>query len=173
MFEREREAVQLRHAEGARDMATVRELFLEYARSLPFDLCFQNFDEELAALPGIYASPHGALLLAEAGNEAAGVVGLRPLDHAACEMKRLYVRPQWRRRDLGRRLTVAVIDEARRLGFQVMRLDTHESLTTAIALYRRLGFREIAPYYSTGGPSGLHYFELDLNATHSAQEAGG
>lgn len=146
---------------GPADLATVRDLFLEYARSLSFDLCFQNFDQELSELPGKYAPPGGCILLAEGEGRVLGVVALRPLDAPACEMKRLYVRPEARGLGLGARLARAVIDEARRIGYAVLRLDTHESMREAIGLYRTLGFRDIPSYAGNPAP-GLHYFELPI-----------
>lgn len=142
-------------------MDEVRDLFLEYGRSLNFDLCFQGFEQELARLPGCYAEPAGCILLAVDGDESAGVVALRPLEAGICEMKRLYVRPRWRGRDVGGRLARAVVGEGRRLGYRAMRLDTHDSMQAAIALYRGLGFREIPRYYDNPLP-GIHYFELRL-----------
>ncbi|MDJ0951417.1 MAG: GNAT family N-acetyltransferase [Alphaproteobacteria bacterium] len=154
----------IREAHGAADLAEVRELFLEYARSLNFSLCFQGFDEELESLPGRYAPPRGRLLLAEVGGKYAGGVGLRPVDRPdACEMKRLYVRPDFRGLKLGRRLAEAVIGVAREIGYQEMVLDTIESMEEAGALYQSLGFREIAPYYDNP-LEGVHYFGLDLLA---------
>src|SRR5438045_9242788 len=113
-------------AEWPEHIASARELFLEYAQSLGFSLCFQSFDEELATLPGKYAPSKGALLLAYVDGEAAGCVALRPLDkdERACEMKRLYVRPDFRRHHLGRALVNRIVDEARRIGYARMRLDT-------------------------------------------------
>jgi len=144
------------------DIEIARELFVEYARSLDFSLCFQGFDKELAGLPGDYAPPDGALLLAVADGEAVGIVALRPLGSGACEMKRLYVRPKWRGHDIGARLAHAIIAAARKTGYRVMRLDTIESMTTAMALYRALGFREIQAYYSGNPLPAVRYFELDL-----------
>lgn len=157
-------------AASAADLEQVRRLFLDYARSLGFSLCFQGFDEELATLPGKYAEPKGTILLAEADSQAIGVVALRPLavdrynPPGTCEMKRLYVDPAWRGRALGRTLTQAIIDAARERGYRRMHLDTIESMSTAIALYRALGFREIAPYYDNP-LEGAHYFALELPAT--------
>src|SRR5216684_1187421 len=118
------------------DVEEVRALFHEYAMSLPFALDFQDFDDELAGLPGAYAPPRGALLLAR----GAGCVGLRPIDETSCEMKRLYVRPSARGTGLGRRLAEAVVAEARRLGYAHMRLDTVPGMDSAQSLYERLGF---------------------------------
>jgi putative acetyltransferase len=124
-----------------------RSLFLEYGSSLGFSLCFQSFDEELKTLPGAYGPPSGRLLLARSAGLAAGCVALRKLEAGICEMKRLYVRPGDRGRGLGRLLVERVIAEARGIGYERMRLDTIESaMKDAFALYRRMGFEEIAPY---------------------------
>jgi len=154
-------SLQIREAGSPADLALIRELFLEYARSIEVDLCFQNFNQELATLPGRYAPPAGCLLLAFRENEAAGCVAVRGLEGGICEMKRLYMRPGFRRHGGGRLLAEAVIAAARRAGYRAMRLDTLSSMEAAIALYRSLGFRPIAPYYDN--PSGLAVFmELDL-----------
>lgn len=143
-------------------IAQARELFLEYAESLGFSLCFQNFDKELAALPGDYAPPEGRLLLVEYENQLAGCVALHALDPGICEMKRLYLRPQFRGKGLGRALAQRIIAEARQIGYQRMRLDTVEPvMKDAVAMYRRLGFKEIAPYCSNP-IAGALYLELQL-----------
>jgi ribosomal protein S18 acetylase RimI-like enzyme len=155
--------VKLRKAASAGDMESARRLFVDYATSLGFSLCFQNFDEELATLPGKYAPPSGEIILAEADGEAVGIVALRKLDSGVCEMKRLYVSPVQRGTGLGARLARAIIDAARAKGYGAMRLDTLESMAAAIALYQHLGFVEIAPYYNNPLP-GARYFELKLHA---------
>jgi ribosomal protein S18 acetylase RimI-like enzyme len=128
-------------------MEQIRGLFVEYASSLGFSLCFQSFDDELNNLPGAYGPPQGRLLLARHAGHAAGCIALRPLQTGICEMKRLYVRPANRGLGLGRILVERLIAEAQALGYERMRLDTIASaMKDAIALYRRMGFKEIAPY---------------------------
>jgi ribosomal protein S18 acetylase RimI-like enzyme len=152
----------IRHAHEGDALAGARQLFEEYAASLDISLCFQGFDEELSSLPGTYALPRGRLLLACRGNESAGCVALRPLEPDICEMKRLYVRPAYRSGGVGRLLTERVIHEAVTAGYRRMRLDTLPTMETALQLYRRLGFREIAPY--TANPlKGAVFLELQLN----------
>lgn len=129
------------------DLDAVRDLFLEYAGSLNFNLCFQDFESELEGLPGGYAPPAGTLLLARAEGEVAGCVGVRPLDGGRCEMKRLYVRPQYRGTKLGRRLAEQAIAFARGAGYARIALDTLPQMVAATRLYRDLGFTRCAPYY--------------------------
>jgi len=149
-------------AESVAQIAQARDLFLEYAKSLNFDLCFQSFDEELAGLPGGYAPPDGRLLLADYQGQLAGCVALHKLEVDICEMKRLYLRPQFRGKGIGRMLTEAVIAEARKIGYRRMRLDTVEPvMKDAVALYRRFGFREISPY-RVNPIAGALYMELQL-----------
>ena len=137
-------------------------MFLEYAHSLGFSLCFQDFDKELANLPGDYAPPNGRLLLAEYEGQLAGCVAVHKLEDGICEMKRLYVRPQFRRLKVGRALAESIIAEARSIGigYRRMRLDTVAPLmANAVSLYRQLGFQEIAPY-RTNPIEGALYMEL-------------
>jgi len=143
----------------------LRALFLEYARSLNVDLCFQDFEAELARLPGEYAAPRGALVWATVRGEMAGCCALRPLDNVdyanACEMKRLYVRPQYRGLGLGRRLVEAILDQARQAAYSCVLLDTLDDMEAARALYDDLGFEAIAPYYFNP-IAGAHYLKVEL-----------
>ena len=158
-------SIELRRADSVAQLGEAREVFREYAASLGIDLCFQNFDAELANLPGDYAAPAGQLLLAYVDGRLAGCGALRPLsdvDYAnACEMKRLFVRPGFRRFGLGRLLAQALLDEARRAGYSAMLLDTLDDMEAARELYASLGFEEIPPYYFNPIP-GAHYLKADL-----------
>lgn len=146
-------------------MDAVREIFLEYAQGLGVDLCFQEFDQELAGLPGEYAAPRGALLLATVDGSIAGCCALRPLDSAdypnAAEMKRLYVRNAFRGLGLGRRLAEATLDAARQAGYSCVLLDTLDDMEAARALYEDLGFADVPPYYHNP-IAGAHYLKADL-----------
>lgn len=142
-------------------LAAVRDLFLEYAGSLNFSLCFQDFETELEGLPGAYAPPRGTLLLAQSEGEAAGCIGVRPLDDGRCEMKRLYVRGQYRGSGLGRQLAERAISFAREAGYRSMLLDTLPQMERAVRLYRELGFARCAPYYDNT-PIGSSCLELKL-----------
>jgi putative acetyltransferase len=149
-------------AESPTQIALARELFLEYAKSLGFSLCFQNFDTELANLPGDYSPPDGRLLLVEYDGQIAGCVALHKLEEGICEMKRLYLRPDFRGKGLGRALANRIIAEARQIGYQRMRLDTVEPvMKDAVAMYRRIGFGEIPPYCNNP-IAGALYMELVL-----------
>lgn len=158
-------AFRLLQADTPELLQLARELLREYAASLHVDLCFQDFDAELAALPGDYAPPGGALLLAFADDALAGCGALRPLpdvDHAnACEMKRLFVRRAFRRFGLGRVLAQALIDRATSAGYSSMLLDTLDEMESARGLYATLGFEEVAPYYFNPIP-GAHYLKVSL-----------
>lgn len=147
----------------AADLAATAELFAGYAASLPVDLGYQDFDGELAALPGKYAPPAGELFLArDPAGGPLGCVGLRPLaDKGCCEMKRLFLLPAARGLGLGRALTEAVVDQARRRGYLELRLDTLATMTTAQALYEKMGFERIAPYYAPT-PPGTVFMALGL-----------
>jgi putative acetyltransferase len=149
-------------AECSAQVAQARELFQEYAQSLGVNLCFQNFEQELAGLPGHYAPPDGRLLLAEYDGQLAGCVALHKWDDGICEMKRLYLRPSFRGKGLGRAIAEKIIADASSIGYQRMRLDTIEPLMKdAVELYRKLGFREIAPY-RPNPIAGAMYMELQL-----------
>lgn len=147
------------------EWAHTREIFIEYAQSLGIDLCFQNFDAELLGLPGDYAEPRGALLLAMAEGQLAGCCALRPLDNVdypnASEMKRLYVRKPFRGSGLGRQLAEAILDAARRAGYTCVLLDTLDDMEAARALYEDLGFEEIPPYYHSP-IVGAHYLKVNI-----------
>jgi GNAT superfamily N-acetyltransferase len=144
-----------------RDTGAVQRLFVEYAESLEVDLGFQGFDEEVARLPGRYAPPRGALLVARVGGEPVGCVGIRSLEEDACELKRLFVRPAYRSGGTGRRLLEEAVAAARRIGYRTMRLDTIPGMERAQSIYARAGFCEIDAY--TANPvAGTRYLELDL-----------
>jgi ribosomal protein S18 acetylase RimI-like enzyme len=144
------------------DLEHVRELFAEYVEWLGINLCFQNYDKELAELPGEYAPPAGRLLIAYAGEEVAGCVALRSLGDGVCEMKRLYVRPAFRGERLGWKLVELVLEEARKIGYERIRLDTLPGkMDRAIAMYRVLGFNDIEPYYHNP-VTGAAFMELAL-----------
>lgn len=155
-------ALQIEPAISADQIGAARELFLEYAQSLGFSLCFQSFDQELANLPGYYSPPDGRLLLARYDGQLAGCAALHKLEPGVCEMKRLYLRPQFRGKGLGRVMAERILTEARLIGYGRIRLDTVEPvMRDAVAMYRRLGFREIAPY-CTNPIAGALYMELPL-----------
>lgn len=133
-------------AESEKDLEIVRKLFKEYAKSLGFDLSFQDFKKELTELPGDYTPPFGCILLAKDKEQIAGCLALRKMDENICEIKRLYVKPEFRGKGIGKKLSVAIIQKARETGYKSMRLDTVPSMKEAIALYQSLGFKEIKPY---------------------------
>ena len=162
---RARPRIELRRAQAPAELAETVAIFREYAASLDVDLCFQNFEAELASLPGDYAAPGGHLLLAYVDGALAGCGALRPLAEAdyanACEMKRLFVRPRFRGVGLGRIMAQALLDEARRAGYSAMLLDTLDDMESARELYASLGFVEIPPYYFNP-IAGAHYLKAEL-----------
>lgn len=158
-------SVELITPSSPQELDATRDIFREYACDLGIDLCFQQFDDELANLPGDYAAPRGALLLAKVGGRIAGCCALRPLDNAdypnACEMKRLYVRKDFRAMGLGRELAEAALAAALEAGYSCVLLDTLDDMEAARALYHDLGFQEIPPYYHNPIP-GAHYLKVVL-----------
>ncbi len=158
-------SIALAKPESQTDWDATREIFREYAQGLHVDLCFQDFDAELIGLPGDYAEPRGALLLAYVDGLVAGCCALRPLDTTdypnASEMKRLYVRPEFRQHGLGRQLAEAILDCARLAGYDCVLLDTLNTMESARALYQELGFKEIPPYYHNP-IEGAHYLLVNL-----------
>lgn len=148
-------------AAGPADVASIRALFAEYRRGLGVSLCFQSFDAEMAGLPGEYTPPRGGLWLAHEAEGLAGCVALRPADAASAELKRLYVRPAFRGRGLGRALAQHAIAHASRAGYRQLKLDTLPSMREAQALYAALGFRDIAPY-NDNPVEGVRFMGLDL-----------
>jgi ribosomal protein S18 acetylase RimI-like enzyme len=154
--------MQIIQASSPGEIDQARSLFREYETWLGLDLCFQNFEKELAELPGAYAPPAGRLLLAFDGDQVAGCVALRKLTDDTCEMKRLFLRTGFQGRGLGRQLVDAILTEAREIGYGRMRLDTLSAhMGKAISLYRTLGFKEIAPYYNNPVPGAL-FMEREL-----------
>jgi GNAT superfamily N-acetyltransferase len=143
------------------EIEEVRRLFREYAELLGVDLCFQGFEEELAGLPGKYAPPEGALFIATEGQRTAGCVALKKIGDGVCEMKRLFVRPQFQGQGLGRALAQQIIGEGVNLGYKTMRLDTLDRLKEAMSLYETLGFKRTKPYYPNPLP-GVVYWEVCL-----------
>lgn len=150
-------------AVSAADYATAREMFEEYARAIDVDLCFQDFAAELDRLTVMYAPPAGALLLARAGSDVAGCVGLRKLRDDICEMKRLYVRPQFRGRHLGRRMAEEIVRRGHELGYRTLVLDTLGTMEAAQRLYVSMGFTPAMSYYVNPLPN-VKYFSLDLQS---------
>ena len=155
--------IHITRAQSPDQIDEVRRLFREYERFLGVDLCFQSFEEELAGLPGKYGPPDGVLLMAMDGRQSAGCVALRKVEDGVCEMKRLYLKPQYRGQGLGRRLAERIVGEAVALGYRVMRLDTLDKLKEAMGLYEAMGFRRRDPYYGNPLP-GVVYWELELGS---------
>jgi ribosomal protein S18 acetylase RimI-like enzyme len=148
-------------------LSQVRDIFREYQSYLGFDLCFQNFEAELSTLPGKYAPPQGRLYLAIEAEQVMGCIALRPIEQSKCEMKRFYVRAEYRGRKVGRALADKLIEEARKIGYGEMVLDTVPSQAAAQALYSCLGFRDIAPY-CFNPIEGTRYMSLDLSGKQNS-----
>jgi ribosomal protein S18 acetylase RimI-like enzyme len=147
--------MRIREVSSQSDLNEAKRLFVAYAESLGIGLCFQNFHRELAELPGAYSPPAGCLLLADFDGVVGGCVALRPLQNQTCEMKRLYLAPEFRGTGAGRALSIAVLEKAKSLGYAAIRLDTLPSMMNAIELYRSLGFQQIEPYYENPVPGAL------------------
>ena len=145
----------------AKQYAEIKKLFLEYETWLGFDLSFQSFEKEVSTLPGKYKPPWGSILIALYHEKIAGCIALRPLEQTICEMKRFFVRPQFRGKGIGRLLAKAIIKKAKDIGYIKMRLDTHNSFKPAIAIYKNLGFKETGAYYENPMLD-ISYWELDL-----------
>jgi putative acetyltransferase len=154
--------IRITEARWPDDRAIVEKLFREYVASLAEDISFQNVDDELAGLPGKYARPGGVVLIARDADEAAGAIAYRMVEPGVCEMKRLYVRPAFRGRGLGRELANELTEDARSQGYRTMLLDTLASMSSARALYRDLGFAPVEPYYDNPLP-GVMYMALELD----------
>ncbi|MDY6966247.1 MAG: GNAT family N-acetyltransferase [Halobacteriota archaeon] len=161
--------MRIKQAETTDEIDKVRQLFREYEAYLGVNLCFQNFEEELASLPGKYAPPGGALLIGLDGERTVGCVAIRKLDDGICEMKRLFVRPEARGTGLGRQLAQEIIIVAQQLGYSLMRLDTLDRLSEAMLLYENFGFRRIKSYYENPLP-GVVFLELELNKKMNGQQ---
>lgn len=149
------------HVESKEHLDHIRELFSEYVHSLNFKLSFQDYENELAELPGEYAPPDGRLVLAIVDGDAVGCIGLRKINDTICELKRMYVRPDFRGKGIGRSLAEIVIEEARKIGYKAMRFDTIDTMKEAISLYRSFGFKEIDPYRHNP-MEGAMFMELKL-----------
>lgn len=156
-------SIEFKHVTGQDKIEEVKQLFLEYAQSLKIDLAFQNFETELKTLPGKYGPPDGVLLLALIDDKAAGCIALRKISEDICEMKRLYVRDGYRGFGIGRRLVNMIIEEASRLNYHYIRLDTLPTMKEAQALYISLGFYDIGPYVYNP-IKGARFMELKLKA---------
>jgi ribosomal protein S18 acetylase RimI-like enzyme len=153
--------IEIDRPQNAAEFEAVKALFLEYANSLDFSLCFQGFDQEMATFPAKYSPPTGGLLLAKVDGVPAGAVGVWQQAPGICEMKRLYLKPEFRGLDLGRRLAEAIVEEGRRLGYRAIRLDTLKTMVAAQALYAKMGFVEVPPYYRNP-IEGAVYMEMPL-----------
>jgi ribosomal protein S18 acetylase RimI-like enzyme len=158
----EKREYEITEAKSPEEIAAAKSLFLEYQKWLNVDLCFQDFDNELATLPGKYASPDGRLYLVKSGDEYTGCVGLRKIEDGVCEMKRLYIKLEHQGHGLGKKLIELIIKDAKSIGYKKMRLDTiKEKMPNAVDLYEKRGFKKIDAYYGNPDPHTL-YMELDL-----------
>jgi len=153
----------IKEVNSTEELLHIKGLFIEYVNSLGIDLSFQNFNDELSSLPGEYSSPDGALLLAEFDGKIAGCIALRKISDKICEMKRLYVRDEYKGKRIGYALIKQIIDKAKNIGYRYMRLDTLPSMKKAICLYRSLGFVNIDPY-RYNPVEGAMFMELDLKS---------
>jgi putative acetyltransferase len=153
--------MQITEAKSKAEIEQARNLFREYQAFLNIDLCFQDFEQELASLPGKYAQPSGAILLARVDGELAGCVAVRPIEGDVCEMKRLYVKDKFRGLAIGKKLAQAIIEKAKQRNYKTMRLDTLERLETAMAIYQKLGFKRIEPYYANP-LNEVAYWQLEM-----------
>ena len=163
--------VQIREARTTSLVSSARELIREYSAYLGVDLSFQNFEKEMEEFPLHYARPEGRILVAVEGGEAVGVVGLRRFSDKTCELKRMYVRPEFRGKGIGRLLAARAIQEAQEIGYTRMRLDTLARLKEAVSLYKSLGFEEIGPYRANPN-QGVVYMELDLGRARPGSRRG-
>lgn len=155
--------VEIRQVDSGSDIESAREIFREYEERLGLDLCFQNFEGELRGLPGKYSPPSGRLYLARVGDDVAGCIALRELEPGVCEMKRLFVREEFRGKQLGRLLIDRLISDARDIGYERMRLDTFPpKMGNAVQIYESYGFYQIAPYYNNPN-EGVLFMELKLD----------
>lgn len=154
--------LKLIEVKSTKDLKYIKKLFSEYAKSLGFDLCFQSFDKELVELPGKYAPPYGCLILALHNRQVAGCVALRKISKGICEMKRLYVKPRFRGKGIGRNLARSIIEKAGKIGYTRMRLDTVPAMKEAISLYHSLGFKKTNPY-RYNPIKGTTYMDLNLS----------
>lgn len=153
--------IEIYYPDNNDDIASVRALFIEYAASLNLDLSYQGFEKELEELPGCYAPPSGYLLIAKAGHIAAGCVAIRKIDEHCCEMKRLYIPPQYRGQKIGKQMVIAIINKAKELDYRTLKLDTRRSMKEAVNLYESLGFRETGAYEYSPVDDAV-FFELIL-----------
>jgi putative acetyltransferase len=157
----EPDMIQILQVHTPDQLIEIKKLFREYETWLGFDLSFQNFEKEVSSLPGKYTPPKGAILMASFNEHIAGCIAVRPLDKDICEMKRFFVRSKFRGYGIGKKLSEAIVEKAKEIGYAKIRLDTHNTFKAAIGIYRKLGFKEIDSYYHNPMPD-VSYWELDL-----------